>query len=152
MAEFELENPAPQNAGANEQDIQLIIKKLAYIAIQFKKILEEMKFSRPRSKWESDFKLEMRSLYDLIIPEIWYIRKLVKEVYEPEVDDDKREGIKHKIKGMIELLEDNFNQLLECNRDLILRFEADDKRKEKYLKLIEEFNKVKEMIEKTVLS
>ncbi|MFH7835728.1 MAG: hypothetical protein QXL51_03950 [Candidatus Aenigmatarchaeota archaeon] len=151
MAENISQTPS-QGANEKEQTIQLITKKLAYIAIQFQKILDGMEFSRPRSKWESDFKLEMRSLYDLIIPEIWYIRKLVKEVYDPEVDDDKREGIKHRIKGMIELLEDNFNQLLECNKDLVFRFEADDKRREKYLKLIEEFNKVKEMIEKTVLS
>ncbi|MEM3829664.1 MAG: hypothetical protein QXP36_10685 [Conexivisphaerales archaeon] len=151
MAES-MSQPPAANTGVNEQDIQLITKKLAYIAIQFQKILDGMEFSRPRAARESDFELEMRYLYDFIIPNTWYIRKLVKEFYDPEVDDDKKEGIKYKIKAMIESLEYEFTQLLECNKDLILRFEADDKRKEKYLKLIEEFNKVKEMIEKTVLS
>ncbi|MEM4067291.1 MAG: hypothetical protein QXV17_10590 [Candidatus Micrarchaeaceae archaeon] len=132
-------------------DISMIAKKLAYIAIQFNKIGEGIRDSRPRAARESNLLSEEHYVLELITPNIWWIRKLLLRIDDPDVDDNKKEEAKRKIKDTFTFLRYDFNALLERNEDLELRFPADDKRKERYLELKKELDNVKEIIEKTVL-
>ena len=146
MAEPVTQTP---NAGANEkeQTIQLILKKLAYIAIQFQNIdrneifgdyLRAKTKEQRRNAWE-----EFWTFYE--VPRmVWKARRDVIKLINPESTKRQRDYAKGNLKILLEIIP-NFitRKINQC---------INDKRKERYLKLLDEFNKAKEMIEKTVLS
>ncbi|CAH04192.1 hypothetical protein STSV1pORF9 [Sulfolobus virus STSV1] len=147
MAEPVTQTP---NAGINEkeQTIQLILKKLAYIAIQFQKIDDreifrdyfyncETEEECQHAKWEYEF---IRDVPEMV----WKVRRAVMKLVDPRSTKRQKEYAEGTLEDLLEVIPRFVGRLAGwC---------INEKRREKYLKLIEEFNKVKEMIEKTVLN
>ncbi|WDS52772.1 hypothetical protein [Sulfolobus tengchongensis spindle-shaped virus 3] len=143
MAENISQNPTP---GANEQDIQLIIKKLAYVGIQFKNTADKIwgDFAHCDNEERKKLTLELDLARNVMPEKTWQIRKAVIKLTDPASTERQKENAEATISFEFERFSEMFNILLRnCIRE---------ERKQKYLQLSEEFNKIKEMIEKTVLS
>ncbi|CAH04187.1 hypothetical protein STSV1pORF4 [Sulfolobus virus STSV1] len=143
MAEPVTQTPAQ---GVNEQDIQLITKKLAYIAIQFQKTAERIwgDFARCDDEGCRKLRRELDLARDYLPEIIWRARKAVIRLTDPNSTQGQREYAEANLPELLAKFDRIFKILLDnCIRE---------ERKQKYLQLAEEFHKAKEMIKKTVLS
>ncbi|MEM3828518.1 MAG: hypothetical protein QXP36_04825 [Conexivisphaerales archaeon] len=146
MAEPVTQTPA-QGANEKEQTIQLILKKLAYIAIQFQNIDKDEIFAdylSAKTKEQAHNAWEEFWTIDEVPRMVWKARRDVIKLIDPDSTKRQRDYAEGNLEILLEIIPSFITRKIEqC---------INDKRKERYLKLLDEFNKVKEMIEKTVLS